>query len=312
MADDGKWLRNQTRDIVIQEIIRYIVLAALATLGGWVLFLASVLFRLKQPLTLESLKDKAAELGSQFAEHPYDLTVGLARSDPVHFIAAVVISSGIIAFAFLLHRARIRINQQQQFVKESAIARALVEEAGLGGRWPHAKQAEGGAPWSAVQSEILRPENSILHILGANGIDTFGRLGSPLYDCLQLFRHETKVILVDPTSKELPGRARDVRIDPNEYKTAIEVSVRRLQDLRGQQHSIEGRYYGGQPNWKLIITSRTVWMQYYMPNGMHVDATPCWRFDITPTQDGLYHYFSMEFNRIWRRCGGNEMNLAGN
>jgi hypothetical protein len=101
-----------------------------------------------------------------------------------------------------------------------------------------------------------------------------------------------------------------VGTDPKEYKANIEISVRRVRELRRQQHPIEGRYYDGQPNWKLIVTSRTVWMQYYMPNSKHVADTPCWRFDLTSTDDGLYHYFSMEFQRIWRRCVGDDMNLG--
>lgn len=310
IARARQWVVAETRNILAKETVRYLALTIVATTGGWLLALLSVLFHLKQPLTFQAIGDRASDLAAQLVSHPYDLTVGLVRSDPIHSTVAVVISAVVVTFVFLLRRARFRIDQLRAFVNNAAVAEALVAESGLGGRWPHARLAEGGAPWHAVRSEILRPENNILYILGANGVDTFGRAASPLYESLQQFRHETRVILVSPTSKELVGRSHAVGVNPEEYEANIKSSVRRLRELRSQQHPIEGRYYSGQPNWKLIITSRTAWMQYYMPNGMHVDATPCWRFDLTATDDGLYHYFSMEFNRIWRRCEGNPMVLA--
>jgi hypothetical protein len=309
VSDAARWTSRETRGILLKEALKYVALTALTVVLGWGLTLLSMLFHLKEPLTQETLLKRIGELTSQLASHPYDLTIGLIKSDPVHTTVAIIISIGIVVFSFLLRRARRRINQLNHIVNDAGIAKALVAEAGLGGRWPHAKLEEGGAPWNDVRSEILRPENNILYILGANGVDTFGRPGSPLHDCLEQFRHDMRIILLDPQSGEHAGRARSLDMDPQEYRGAIRNSVGRLRELRQEQHSIEGRYYSGLPNWKLIVTSRTIWMQYYMPIGQHVNATPCWRFDLTATQDGLYHYFSMEFNRIWRRCENSPINL---
>jgi hypothetical protein len=269
-----QWLYAETRTTLAREAIRYASLTALSVIVGWTLVVVNALFHLKQPLTLQAISDRGLELLTRLADHPYDSTVGLIKSDPIHAISGVIIGAGIVTFGFLLRRARSRIDQLEHRINDATVARALVAEAGLGGRWPHARREQGGAPWNDVQSEILRPENNILYILGANGVDTFGRNASPLYECLRQFRHETRIILISPASPELPGRAHSLGVSPDDYKADIASSVRRLRDLRQQQHPIEGRYYEGQPNWKLIITSRTAWMQYYMPNGMHVDATP--------------------------------------
>jgi hypothetical protein len=166
-----------------------------------------------------------------------------------------------------------------------------------------------GAPRDAIRAEILYPHNSFVHILGANGVDTFGRQGSPLYETLHQFQHTTRIILVSSRSKQIDGRAASIGVDAQDYRNAVEASIRRLRDLKNQQHSIEGRLYDGQPNWKLIITNRTVWMQYYMPGGKHVDATPAWRFDLVDEPGCLYHYFHMEFDRVWRRCEKERMKL---
>jgi hypothetical protein len=182
-------------------------------------------------------------------------------------------------------------------------------QAGLGGRWPHAKPDDpGGAPWKDLCAEILRHDNRMLLILGANGVETFGRPGSPLFDVMQKFLGQTRVILIDANSNHAAGRAATVNQTVSEYKRAISASAKRLRDLRHQQHSIDGRYYDGLPNWKMIITSRTAWIQYYVP-GQHVAETPVWRFDSTEEGSGLYNLFAMEFERIWRRCEHNEMAL---
>jgi hypothetical protein len=167
-----------------------------------------------------------------------------------------------------------------------------------------------GAPWHELCAEINRGDNHHLYILGANGIDTFGAPHSPLYEVMETSRAEMRVVLIDPDSPHLGGRARAIGQDPRDYKRAIRTSEQRLRDLREEHHAIEGRFYDGQPNWKLIITTTTVWVQYYAAGGLNVNETPVWRFDATAGGDGLYHLFRMEFDRIRRRCDDNEMNLG--
>jgi hypothetical protein len=302
-------LARETRSFLLKESLKFILLTIGALSLGWALAFVSALFHLENPLTIETLPARAGELFALLWNDPYRWTIGLIRADPVHAVSGLIVATIIVVAFMLLRRGRRRLREQSQFLNDAAIYQALVTQAGLGGRWPHARPDGTGAPWQDLASEILRHHNDHLYILGANGIDTFGRQGSPLYDTLQQFRGTVRVILVSPRSKEVIGRALALGTDPQEYKNAIDVSVRRLRDLHRQQHSIEGRYYGGQPNWKLIVTSRTVWMQYYMPGRMHVDQTPCWRFDLTPNDAGLYHYFSMEFDRVWRRCEDEQMDL---
>jgi hypothetical protein len=304
-----RWLVGEVGNVATKEFLKFLVLWLAAIIGGWLLAFINAVFHLEQPVTLDALKNHAVSIIENVAAHPYDYTIGLIRSNPVHSISGLIITGVVLSLLFLLRRANYRIRNLSERIADANVAQSLIAQSGLGGRWPHAKLAEGGAPWKDVCAEILRHDNGILYILGANGVDTFGRPAAPLFEVLPQFRHDTRIILVSPRSKEVEGRARAVGMDPQEYKANIETSVRRLRDLRRQQHPIEGRYYAGQPNWKLIITSRTIWMQYYMPNGQHVDATPCWRFDITSGDDGLYHYFFMEFNRIWRRCEAEQIDL---
>jgi hypothetical protein len=193
-------------------------------------------------------------------------------------------------------------------LKEASVAAPLVAELGIGGRWPHAKN-EAGAPWGDVCKEIQRSDNTVLDILGANGVETFGERGSPLYEVMQSFTGTMRVILLHPTSPETTGRAQSVRTDIRTYRKAIVASQARLRELRRQYRAVDGRFYDGQPNWKLIITSRTAWVQYYLPTGQHVNETPMYRFDATGDTSDLFHMFHMEFDRIWRRCNTFPMKL---
>ena len=55
----------------------------------------------------------------------------------------------------------------------------------------------------------------------------------------------------------MAGRAASVGMDVRAYRKAIMKSQARLRALKNQQRAVDGRFYEGQPNWKLILTSRT-------------------------------------------------------
>jgi hypothetical protein len=257
-------------------------------------------------LLWNSVKSFPSVLHDWFVSRPYDF---LIEDHPKLSVAILFLVGASIVLAVLLVRANRILNRQSEILKGADANDALVTQAGIKGRYPHARQADDGAPWKSLCEEILSSENKFVYILGANGIDTFGKPGSPLYETLQNFRGTIRVILCKPGSKPMKGRAAAVGINPNDYEKAIRESVKRLKILRKQAHSIEARYYEGQPNWKLIITNSTLWVQYYLPGGPHVDQTPVWLVSVTNNSDGFYHLFHMEFDRVWERCVGSPINL---
>jgi hypothetical protein len=257
-------------------------------------------------LLLESAKGLPSFLQDWLISRPYDAII---RDHPAISIAVIGLTAMGLILAALLFRANRILNRQGEILSNAAANEALVTQAGIKGRFPHARQADDGAPWKSLCGDVLSAENKFVYILGANGIDTFGKPGSPLHDALQNFRGHIRVILCKPGSKQMKGRAAAVGINAAEYEKAIKESVRRLKFLKKQAHSIEGRYYEGQPNWKLIVTNSTLWVQYYLPGGPHVDQTPVWLVSATDNTDGFYHLFHMEFNRIWERCVLSPINL---
>jgi hypothetical protein len=303
-----KLIRDGAVD-VFKEIRKRIGLALLLLAGGWLLAFISKLYNLETlpswidvpALILQALGDLFLWIGGGLKR-----LIDAALSNYVIFIIGLVLAVGYIILFVLFRRAKGVIEHQGAILREGAIHRELVEQAGLGGKWPHAAKNGTGAPWADLCQEIQRPGNSILYILGANGLETFGETGAPLYDALELFRGTVRVILLDPDSEEMAGRAAAVGAQKAAYRRAILKSQTRLKDLQRRHYSIEGRFYNGQPNWKFIITSRTIWVQYYVPGGPNVNETSVWRFDSTGA-DCLYKLFCMEFERIWRRCAGNPM-----
>lgn len=291
--------------MVGKELLKLVVLTVAALVATWLLaILGNILQVDPTALSWEAVWQKIKISAQVFLDRPVAYSVQSVTDDPIRTISTIVLVSGYLILFVLLRRAHWRI-------KEASVERLLAVQAGIGGRWPHARtDGEGGAPWPDLCAEIARPDNNILYLLGANGAETFGEPKSPLYQVMTTFHGQVHVVLADPDSEHTAARARAVKANLTEYKRAVRTSVARLRTLRGQLRAVEGRYYTGQPNWKMIITSRTAWVQYYLPHGGHVNETAVWRFDATPNGTGLYHIFQMEFERVWRRCERNPMELG--
>lgn len=290
------WLRNELKQLLAKEVLKRIALALFTLVAGWVWAVLQRLF--DESFAGVPFVERLRKVWLDFSSDPLAYSFALLREYPGSTLLGVVLIAGYVILFVLLRRT-------QRKLREVQVERALALRAGIGGWWPNTKP-EGGAPWHDLCAEVSRPENRILLILGANGIDTFGRPGAPLHEVVTAFRGTMRVILAHPDSQETRGRAAAVNVKLQDYKRAITTSVAHLRDLRRQHHAIDGRFYDGQPNWKMLITSRTAWIQYYAP-GTHVDATPVWRFDVTDDGNGMYYLFANEFERIWRRCEQHEM-----
>jgi hypothetical protein len=302
LREKAAWAFSESKSLALKEILKWVLVSIATLVGGWLWAAARRVFNDDQPFASAPVWVRIKAVSLDFWADPVTYSLTLLRNDFASTVLALILIALYAILFILLRRGRRKL-------REASVERALAIQAGIGGRWPHAKiNGEGGAPWTDLCAEISRSDNGMLLILGANGVDTFGRPGSPLYDVMQNFKGTARFVLTDPNSSQTAGRAAAVNVSVTEYKRAIALSVKRLRDLRHQHHAIEGRYYEGQPNWKMIITSRTAWVQYYVP-GQHVDETAVWRFDSTLHGNGLYHLFAMEFERIWHRCEYKEMDL---
>ncbi|MHC2289957.1 hypothetical protein [Bradyrhizobium barranii] len=304
-----KWIATEAKGLLLKEAFKYVFLTLVSLLLAWILTRLSQLLQLDTPLTPGTIGPETYGLLKDFIAHPYDNTIGVMTANPFAAVISLAFSIVVVLSAVLIRRAHLKVQSISAGLQEVAASAALASAVGIGGRWAHSAKDGSGAPWGELCKEILRAENNVLDILGANGLETFGEPSSPLYETLERFSGTTRIILLHPASQETAGRAMAVKMPVRIYRKAIVTSQSRLRSLRKSHHAVDGRFYDGQPNWKLIITSRTAWIQYYIPGGEHVAATPVYRFDASEDASCFYNLFHMEFDRIWRRCATTPMNL---
>src|SRR5262249_1732191 len=221
----------------------YVLLTICAVVAGAVLSGISQLFRLSTPLTVDNFWSQFQFFAKAFWQHPFDYTIGLYFKDPIHSIVGLILITILVILAVFWRRTRRRIEMLAADLKEASVAQALVNQLGIGGRWPNTEGND--SPWTDICKEIQRADNMVLCILGANGIETFGERGSPLYEIIQTFTGTVRVILLHPASREMSGRAQSVGTDIRVYKKAIMTSQARLRDLRRQHRAVDGRFYTG-------------------------------------------------------------------
>lgn len=139
-----------------------------------------------------------------------------------------------------------------------------------------------------------------IHIMGASGWNTFGKPDSPLHQGLKTC-NEAEIILLYPLSPALTKRARDISQGTEEYKQEIYNSLQYINELRGEGDNperIKVRMYQSYPGWKYIFLGRYVWVQKYPP-GDHVRNSPCYAFQRSPNEIGIYGQLFEQFKRRW-------------
>ena len=283
----GKWFERQVEK-ASDRIVAWAILAIFGLIGPKVLtattpwFPAEALTKSGQ-LTLSSFSDWLFELISK---------------DPVR---AVVVVLAIVAAAALLIALALACQKILSVIYNAYLRRKLVQLVGLKGYWPDARPDIGHEAWSNLREE-LGQASPILNILGSTGIDTFGKQGSPLWDSVNGFRGEIKIILMSPESEFLGERARSVGMTEGAYREEIKTALEQIKKWQKAGRRVSHRTYDSPPNWKLILTSKLAWVQYYR-HQKHVQQTPVYQFYATFGETGLYHVFDDEFARIWRLCG---------
>jgi hypothetical protein len=208
----------------------------------------------------------------------------------------LMLITGAFILVIPLFRARRRIRAQGERLREGDKFQNLITRTGLTAHWPHGRNDGTGASWVSLCRAIRRPPQFVW-ILGANGADTFSLPNSPLYEVLEDFPNSLRVMLAHPDSEFTSARATDVHTDQKEYRRLIIQSVERLKALYARRQNIEARYYWDRPTWKMIITGRSMWVQYYQP-GQHVANTPVFRF-AAGTRNNLYQSFYQKYEHLW-------------
>jgi len=215
---------------------------------------------------------------------------------PLRTIGFVLLVIWTLVAIWLLIQFR---NHIVSFIAENSRRKSLLTEVGLFEFWPDANVDSREAQWSEMSVRIINPPQTVLKIIGATGWDSFGAKSSPLHDALHSFEGRVFVILMNPESEYLGERAASVSMATATYRNQIRKSLKCLKELKKRGHYIDVRLYNSPPNWKMIFTPLTLWLQHYR-NDKHVAESPVYMFYATSDMQGLYHAYAKDFDRIWR------------
>ena len=163
--------------------------------------------------------------------------------------------------------------------------------------------------WEVFVRIIQQSNTQHLYILGATGRDTFQNNSSPLYEFVNTFQGDLKIMLLDPQTQMVNERAQAVSESVTEYRKQITGSISYLKELNKSKNVMKVKTYSDLPNWKMVMTERYLWLQCYNP-GEHVDNTPV--FGIYKNNSGfhsLYELFYYEFHKLWENSDEISFNL---
>ena len=165
--------------------------------------------------------------------------------------------------------------------------------------------------WAGVCEDLRASsaERGTLRMLGATGKETFSGATSPLFDVLKTHEGDIKILLVRPNSFAFSSRCKSLRISTDSYLEEILDSIDYCKTLVHQHgRSIELKLYDQIPIWKMLITSRTLWVQYYKSNA-HVDNTPMYCFEYKGEGTTLFDGFRSVFEKRWNLDGSKKVDL---
>ncbi len=154
--------------------------------------------------------------------------------------------------------------------------------------------------WSMLRSDLTDASNekSPLWLLGATGKETFSGAASPLYDEVRNYEGEIKVLLIRPESFAFKSRCRNLKVSADTYLEEILDSIDYCKDLAVKGKSITVKLYDQHPIWKMVMTTRVLWVQYYKHN-THVDNTPMYSFEYRKEGSSLFDGFRTVFTKRW-------------
>lgn len=163
----------------------------------------------------------------------------------------------------------------------------------------HETPEEKQADWSQMASDLKEDINSSIWILGSTGKETFGGPNSPLGAVLRGHKNALRVILLRPFSKGFERRYKEVQQDEGSFLEETLDAIDFCSELkRKYKVDIELKVCSEVAIWKMVVTSRQLWLQYYAP-GVHVEDTPLYCFESLQGDKGLYAALKSVFHKRW-------------
>lgn len=201
----------------------------------------------------------------------------------------------IVALIF----AGILLSRAVNLFQKSARFQSILEGAGLADFSQHDEKDEKSHDWSKCCDEILADaQNTKLKILGANGRDTFGNADAPLHELVGHFKGEIEVLLMHPSCDAFKSRTASLGEDAEQYLNHLRETLDFCAYLSNKTRNITVKLYSQTPIWKMLITNKYMWLQYYAPL-KHVDNMPVYTFYSDEKGTSLFIPLVDVFRKRW-------------
>ena len=175
----------------------------------------------------------------------------------------------------------------------------LVESFGALMFSERAGQEQQKSDWQFFLQLIKEENPSTIRILGASGCETFSQEHSPLHDLVKSFSGGSmQILMLDSDSPCILDRAKSINVKVSDYRSETKRSLSYLKKLRETKESLSVKLYSHLPNWKMVLTDKYLWLQYYSSEN-HVEDTVVYMVYKNNDNQSLYTPFLYEFNRLW-------------
>jgi hypothetical protein len=186
---------------------------------------------------------------------------------------------------------------------------AIVEGAGLTGFSLHDGAEEKSHDWAHCEEILSDDQNIKLKILGANGRDTFGKADAPLHKLVGEFKGRIEILLMHPSCEAFKTRTSSLGANHDEYLGHLRETLDFCAYLHTKRNKhITVKLYSQPPIWKMLITNKYMWLQYYSPL-KHVENTPVYTFYSDERGTSLFIPLAEVFRKRWQDDGSCTVDL---
>ncbi len=164
-----------------------------------------------------------------------------------------------------------------QWVLDKHERAALADNAGLNVYLKNSNEYEK----KIIEKKISKDLGGVrdIKILAATGLNSFGNKESFLFKAVKKCQGEVSVILFNPKENNefLKKRAKALGMNVQDYRKEIIKTVETLKNFESQGKKIKLYFYEGPLLWRIYLSHKNVWIQYYS-TFEHVDDMALYGF----------------------------------
>lgn len=221
-----------------------------------------------------------------------------------HPIRALTVSSIFLLLIFSISISVLAYKYARMYAKRQQTLLAI----GFHDFHPHETLDEKTRDWDDLIERLNSNRSTYVYIMAVTGEHTLGRKTSPLFNFINAFEGELRILLIKPFCKAFCERAHALQISHERYVKEIEETIDVCRELKAAGRNVSVKLYEQKPIWKMILTEQYLWLQYYSPS-KNVEKTPVYSFFGNTAKTSLYYPLADVFVKRWAHDNNDEIDL---